>query len=151
MNSVRASSRRPRRVSRPRPVEPERNNQERGKVDPYLNQHPLHIACTRRPCQRFGPGVTLLPYLFCIKPQTIAALRGRRLSGNTAACVCTQRTGRALSGWLFSLLQLLIFSTIALPAFSACFTFKRQSPTFPRYHLSSNMSVKCAEGETPAT
>lgn len=34
MNSVRASnvSRRPRRVSRPRPVQPERNHQERGDV-----------------------------------------------------------------------------------------------------------------------
>lgn len=32
MNSVRATSRRPRRVSRPRPVQPERNNQERGNA-----------------------------------------------------------------------------------------------------------------------
>uniref|UniRef100_A0A8C8G649 F-box only protein 11 n=1 Tax=Oncorhynchus tshawytscha TaxID=74940 RepID=A0A8C8G649_ONCTS len=34
MNSVRATSRRPRRVSRPRPVQPERNNQERDEDVP---------------------------------------------------------------------------------------------------------------------
>ncbi|CAF91020.1 unnamed protein product [Tetraodon nigroviridis] len=32
MNSVRATNRRPRRVSRPRPVQPERNNGDRGEL-----------------------------------------------------------------------------------------------------------------------
>ena len=109
MNSVRASnvSRRPRRVSRPRPVQPERNHQERGNAsrislsvtERLVKQLTLGMNCFNRMTRRIYVSLVVICSTFitgrlAVVVKKWAAIRSLR------AAQRSQETPRLMCLWL---------------------------------------------------
>ncbi|XP_061564737.1 F-box only protein 11 isoform X1 [Cololabis saira] len=77
MNSVRATNRRPRRVSRPRPVQPERNNGDRDEEAPAA-------AAAEMAIEESGPGAQNSPYQ--LRRKTLLPKRTTAASATASAC-----------------------------------------------------------------
>eukprot|EP00064_Thunnus_orientalis_P021404 superscaffoldBa00006468_g21567 len=77
MNSVRATNRRPRRVSRPRPVQPERNNGDRDEEAPAA-------AAAEMAIEESGPGAQNSPYQ--LRRKTLLPKRTAAASATASAC-----------------------------------------------------------------